>query len=144
MTILPLMGDPLSVTAGVIAVLQLTEKLLGYITTTKNASKEQTQVAIEASNVYGLLTTLRFRVQAASIDDPWFQQIKLMNAEDGPLDQLKRILQKMVAKMESANKLEDIKNALRWKFTRTEMMEALNHIERLKSLVQLALTNDLL
>src|SRR5437764_6697911 len=88
--------DPLSMTASVIAILELTSKLTGYINDVRRATKEQGQVAIEASNLYSLLTSIRFRVEEARSGDPWFNQVKLLGVENGLLDQFKSILEKMV------------------------------------------------
>lgn len=48
--------DPLSMAASIVAVLQLTSSLVDYINETRNATAEQKKVAIEASNLYSLLT----------------------------------------------------------------------------------------
>ena len=91
--------DPLSVTAGIIAVLQLTSTVASYISDARNANAEQQKVAIEASNLSSLLTRLRFRVEEAEnsqSDDPWFNQVKRLGIENGPLEQLKNILETMV------------------------------------------------
>ena len=88
--------DLLSVTASIIAVLQLTSKLTSYISDVRNATTEQQVVAIEAGNLYGLLIRLRFRVEEAEksqSDDPWFDQVKLLRIENGPLEQLEHILE---------------------------------------------------
>lgn len=136
--------EPLSVATSIVTILQLTVKVLDYINNAKNASEEQRKIASEASSVQGMLMNLRVRVGAACKDDPWFNQIKLMNTQDGSLDQMAKILQRMVDKIETTNKWGEIRNTLEWKFSRAEMMEALEHIERLKSLVYLVFTNNLL
>jgi hypothetical protein len=138
------MMDPLSMTAGIIAVLQLTSTLTSYINEARNATAEQANVAVEASNLYGLLTTLRFRVEAGRWDDQWFNQVKLLGIENGPLDQFKDILETMVDKLSSSRKRDQIKSALLWKFTKREVENALARMERLKSLISCALTNDLM
>ena len=56
--------DPLSMTASIIAVLRPTSTLAAYLNDVRNASAEQKTITIEASNLYGLLTSLRFRVEA--------------------------------------------------------------------------------
>lgn len=62
--------DPLSMTAGIIAILQLTTTLTGHINDVRHATTEQVKVAVEASNLYSLLASLRFQVEAARSDDP--------------------------------------------------------------------------
>ncbi|KIX08660.1 uncharacterized protein Z518_03317 [Rhinocladiella mackenziei CBS 650.93] len=136
--------DPLSLAASIVAVLQLTSTLTSYINEVRNATAEQAKVAVEASNLYGLLTTLRFRVQEARSDDPWFNQVKLLGSKNGPLDQFKDTLEIMVNEVLSFRKRDQIKSALSWKFTKKEVGNAVARMERLKSLISCALTNDLM
>ena len=63
--------------------------------------------------------------------------------ENGPLDQLQQALMRMVAKIEPADGIMKIGKQLKWKFEKTEVDEILSRIERLKSLINLALANDL-
>jgi hypothetical protein len=141
------MMDPLSLTASIVAVLQLTSTLTSYINEARNATAEQAKVAVEASNLYSLLTTLRFRVEEAEksqSNDPWYGQVKLLGKTNGPLDQFKDILDTMVNKLSSSRKRDQFKSALLWKFTEREVEDALARMERLKSLISYALANDLL
>ena len=137
--------DPVSITASIISILQLATTLTGYLNSVRNATAEQREVAIEASNLYGLLTSLRFRVETARSADPWFQQVRLLGLKNGPLDQLKDTLETMIRKLSSSSRKRDqIKSALMWNFTKSEVEEVLKRMERLKSLITCALTNDLL
>jgi hypothetical protein len=58
--------DPLSVTASIIALLQLSAQVLEYLNHVKNASKDRAQCEIEISNLYSLLVNLRFRLEEGS------------------------------------------------------------------------------
>lgn len=136
--------DPLSMTASIIATLQLTATLTGYLNDVRSATKEQKKVAVEAGNLYSLLMSLRFRVEEARSSDPWFNQVRLLGSEHGPLDQFKDDLEKMVEHLSSSRRRNMVKCALMWKFTKLEVEHALKRMERLKSLVQCALAEDLL
>jgi hypothetical protein len=136
--------DPLSMTASIIAVLQLASTLTGYINNVRNATTEQAKVAVETSNLYSLLTSVRFGVEEARSDDPWFNQVKMLGTKNGPLDQLRDTLETIVEKISLSRKRDQIKSALMWKFTRSQVEDALKRIERLKSLITCALANDLL
>lgn len=131
-------------TASIIAILQLTTTLTGYINDVRHATAEQAKVAVEASSIYGLLTSLRFRVEAARSDDPWFQHVKMLGIHDGPLDQFKDVLETMMRQVSPSRKRDQIKSALTWRFTKSEVDDALKRMERLKSLINCALTEDLL
>ena len=135
--------DPLSMTASIIAILELTTTLTSYFNDVRNATKEQVHVAVEASNLYSLLTSLRFRVEEARSSDPWFIQVKLLGQENGPLDQFKEVLEKMLGQISGSRKRDQVKSALMWKFTKPQVDDALRRMERLKSLVLCALTKDL-
>ena len=50
--------DPLSLTASIVAVLELTGKLLEYLRDVRHKSDDQAQLAVEASNIYSLLASL--------------------------------------------------------------------------------------
>ena len=136
--------DPTSMTASIVAILQLTTTLTGYINDVKKATKEQARIAVEASNLYGLLTSLRYRVEEARSDEPWYNQVKLLAMKDGPLDQFKDTLEKMVERIPTSRKRDQVKSILTWTLTKTEVDNALARMERLKSLISCALNNDLL
>ena len=136
--------DPLSMTASIIAILQLTSTLTNYINNVRKATAEQAKVAVEASNLFSLLTSMRFRVEGTRSDDPWFNQVKMLGTHNGPLDQLRDTLEEMVGNMSSSRKRDQIKSALMWKFTKSQVDEMLQRMERLKSLITCALANDLL
>ena len=110
----------------------------------RHATAEQAKVAIEASNLYSLLTSLRFRVEMAQAHDTWFKQVCLLGTHDGPLDQFKDILEKLTTQVSVSTKKSQIKSALKCKFTKSEIQDALNRMERLKSLINCALNSDLL
>ena len=136
--------DPLSMTASIIAILQLTSTLTNYINNVRKATAEQAKVAVEASNLFSLLTSMRFRVEGTRSDDPWFNQVKMLGTCNGPLDQLRDTLEEMVGTISSTRKRDQIKSALMWKFTKSQVDEMLQRMERLKSLITCALANDLL
>jgi hypothetical protein len=62
--------DPLSVTASVIAVLQLTGVAIGYFHGVKSAPKECRRCTLEASNLQSFPTNLRFHLKDATSNNP--------------------------------------------------------------------------
>ena len=136
--------DPLSMTASIVAVLQLTTTLTSYIHSVKHATAEQAQFAVETFNLCSLLTSLRYRVETVRSNDPWFIQVRMLGIHNGPLDQFKDVLERMVEKISSSRKRDQIKSALMWKFTKSEVETALERMERLKSLINCSLSGDLL
>lgn len=131
--------DPLSATASLIAILQLSAKVLAYLNDVKDGSKGHAKCAIEASNIHNLLTNLRFRLEEGRAHQPWFNAVQALAVKHGPLDQFKQALEILQAKMTDGGRL---KNALVWKFKKEEVDAILAQIERLKTLTEIALQMD--
>ncbi|XTI94186.1 hypothetical protein V2W45_1217397, partial [Cenococcum geophilum] len=134
--------DPLSTTASIIATLQLSSKVVGYLTDVKDASKERAKCAIEASNLHSLLLNLRFRLEEGSAEPPWYTAVRALAVENGPLDQFKQALETLQTKMTYGGQLKRVGEALVWKFKKEEVASILDQMERLKSLVEIALQMD--
>ncbi|MCJ1402435.1 hypothetical protein MMC11_005655 [Xylographa trunciseda] len=134
--------DPLSLAASITALLQLTSTVVGYLNNVKEASKERAQVAVEASMVYSLLTSLKYRVEDADPDDAWYTAVRVLGQENGAIDQYQAALELLAANLDTRHGTK-IGRALMWKFDKVEIMGILSKIERLKSLISVALTNDL-
>lgn len=133
--------DPLSVTAGIIAVLQLSVKVLAYLNDVKDASKDRAHCAVEASNMHNLLVNLRFRLEDGG-SEPWYTAVRALAVENGPLDQFKHALETLQTRMTDGGRLKKAGEALMWKFKKEEVAGILNRMERLKSLVEIALQMD--
>jgi hypothetical protein len=135
--------DPLSVTASIVAILQLTNKVIGYLNDVKDASKERAQCAVETSNLYSLLTNLRFRLQDEDAGSPWFVAIRALAVQNGPFDQFKEALELLQDRLTSGKgHLAHFTEPLVWKFKKHEVERILQSVDRLKTLVGIALQMD--
>ena len=134
--------DPLSITASIIAVLQLSAKVLAYLNDVKDAPKDRAQCAIETSNLYNLLFNLRVRVEEGDPMKPWYTAVRALAVENGPLDQFKQALETLQTKMTDGCRLKRTGEALMWKFKKEEIASILDRMERLKTLVEIALQMD--
>ncbi|KAF2200242.1 ankyrin, partial [Delitschia confertaspora ATCC 74209] len=135
--------DPLSATASIIAILQLSAKVLTYLNDVKDASKDRVQCAVEASNLNTLLLNLRFRLEEGGSIQPWYTAVRALAVENGPLDQYKQALDLLQSRMtEEGSRLKKAGDALVWKFRKEEIASILDRMERLKTLVQIALQMD--
>jgi hypothetical protein len=133
--------DGLSVAASIVAVLQLTHMVIGYLNDIKDASTDRERCAREASNLYSLLTNLKFRLEGTH-NGPWSAAVRALGVENGPLDQYKHALEQLQTKITSGNGIKKIGNTLLWKFIKEEVTSILSRIERLETLVQIALEMD--
>jgi hypothetical protein len=134
--------DPLSVTASIIATLQLSTKVLAYLNDVKDASKDRAQCEIELSNLYSLLVNLRCRLGEGSANQLWYRAVRALAVQEGPLDQFKQALEALQAKTTDGCRLKKAGEALVWKFRKEEVANILGRIERLKGLVGVALEMD--
>lgn len=134
--------DPLSVTASIIAILQLSTKVLGYLNDVKDASKDCRKCTLEASNLYSLLVNLRFRLEEGSSNEPWYNAVRALGVDNGPLDQFKQALEQLQTKLTGGCKMKMVSNALVWKLNNADVTSILARMERLKTLVQIALQMD--
>lgn len=134
--------DPLSATASIIAILQLSAEVLSYLNDVKDASEGRAQCAIEASNIHNLLTNLRFRLEEGHSHQSWFTAVQALAVENGPLDQFKQALETLQTKMTDRGRLKKAGKALIWKFRKEEVDTILARMERLKTLTEIALQID--
>ena len=137
--------DPLSVTASVIAVLQLTNGFIEYLNEVKGASDDQARCTTEAKNTYRLLVRLLSRLEEDP-NDAWYEEVRALTATDGPLDQYRSAVEQFQSKLPTSptGGAKKFRNALTWKFKKDKVEEILSRIERLKSLINIALEMDLL
>jgi hypothetical protein len=134
--------DPLSITASVIAILQLTAEVIKYLGDVKDAPKECQQCTTEASNLRNLLINLLHHLAQLHGGDPWVKAVQDLNASNGPLDQYKHALEQLQSKVEIQNGTQKVKRRLLWKFSKAEVASILARMERLKSLISIALQMD--
>jgi hypothetical protein len=134
--------DPLSITASIIAVLQLANKVLKYMNHVKEAPKERTECVVELLTLSGLLSKLRAHIEDGDLTQPWYTAAKDLASRNGPLDQLIQALETLLLKFTDGGRRKKIGDALIWKFKKEEIAGFLERIERLKTLVSVALQLD--
>jgi hypothetical protein len=134
--------DGLSVAASIIAVVQIAGRVIIYLSDVKDAPRECGQCLIEVCNSNTLLLKLRDRLSESNSTEPWHTEVQALADKDGPLDQYKSTLQRLRAKVESTNKMRKLANILTWNFIKEEVTSILARMERLKTLVSIALEMD--
>lgn len=131
-------------TVSISAVLQLGGTILSYLIDVRDATEDRMKFAMELSALNSLLTVFQNRIQESKSGDPWFTTTRGLGVVNGPLDQLKSDLERLASKLEPVKGLRKVERMLTWKFNKTEVVNILNKIERLKTLISFALSNDLL
>lgn len=134
--------DGFSIAASIIAVLQITSEVVEYLKDVKDAPKECQQCLREASNLHNLLINLVYHTNRGSADEPWYTDVRALLVEKGPVDQYKQALTELLSRVENQNGVQKIKQRLLWKFSKAEVASILARMERLKSLIAVALKLD--
>jgi len=139
------MGDPLSATASIISILQLTASVTAYLRDVRSASKDCKSLLLEISAARGILTTLSETINDVKDSGNWTVTIKTISEPDGPLSILHTLLQDLDTKLKrvaSTTKVKKVTQSLIWPFTNKETEQAIRVVERQKTLLALALQND--
>jgi hypothetical protein len=134
--------DPLSISASVVSLVQLTSEVIKYLSDVKIAPKECRQCTVDAANLQNLLINLRYRLEEGKSGDPWFTAASSLEVENGPFDQYKQALDLLLSKVEVENSSPSLKKRLFWKFTKADIKQILESMDRLTSVVSLSLETD--
>lgn len=136
--------DPITIVGFVAAVVQLIDvtcKAINYFNGAENARKVRAKLAREASNLLSLFTELRYRVEEKTSTDPWFTGLRSLGGEGGPLLEFKSAMEDVADKLAQAGKGLDLRRVI-WTLDKKDIDDILSKIERLKTLIGLALQND--
>src|SRR5271156_613000 len=133
------MGDPLSTTASIIAVLQLTGSVISCIKTITDASSERQRLLDEIASIHYLLFLLKDKAEQAQRTS----SLKWLEAPKGPLEQFKLTLESLASKLQPGEGLKKVGKAFIWPFQKGDVKEILSGLERLKSAFNLALQNEI-
>ncbi|KAH0541245.1 hypothetical protein FGG08_004250 [Glutinoglossum americanum] len=131
--------DPLSISASIVALLQLSSAVIRFLRDVKEAPDDLKMLMVEISSIKGLLLTLQDLVESGETE---LTTLQSLNAPNGPLSQCQSALKRLTEKFAPAVGLGRARNALTWPFQKSEVKEVLCAIERQKTLFSLALQND--
>lgn len=133
------MADPLSVTASIIAVLQLTGTVVRYLGNVQDATGYKSRLLLQVSGAKGVLETLRDLSQESVQGDPFLLTLGLLQE---PLKHHEVTLQRLETALAPAQGLKKLGKAFKWPFEKSEIVDILGSIERQKTLFGLALQAD--
>ena len=137
--------DPITVVSLAATVAQLfdaTSKVVKYLHDVKNAPKECRQLAREISNLLPLFNDLKYRIEDSKSEDPLFNSLKSLGGKGSPLEAFRDTLEQTATKLGPRLGIHRVTAALSWTIEKKEVDSLLAKIERLKSLIGLALQKD--
>lgn len=104
-----------------------------------NAPKNRRSLTLEMVSLIGIMSNLKQRVESARKEtDPWFKAVSMLDWENGPLQQFKIAMNYISKKLEP-----QFGRDIRWAFSEHEIKDALMQIERIKTLITMALQDDI-
>jgi hypothetical protein len=136
------MADPLGATASIIAIIQLSSDVVKYINGVGGATKERKRLRDGVRACEFILQQLKDDADDTEEGKAWSETIKTLEDTDAPLGRLWVALNVVKAKLEPKTGLEKALTSLKWPFNEKEVEKIISVIEREKTLLQLALTND--
>lgn len=144
--------DPLSISASLIAVIQITGSLISfcydYRQGAKHASKEIIQISDELNSLRDILDSLLKLAEKSEVNGlGQLATFELLLKEDGPLYTCKIELEKLKGKLErggvgTRQGWKGLKTVLVWPLKEGEVRKTLSVLERLKSTLMLGLSAD--
>jgi hypothetical protein len=135
--------DPITAIGLVASIVQLivaTSKVIKYVSEVKDAPKEQENLGLEAANLMPLLMTLKQRIEADPSNESWYAGVRSLIVPTGPIPQLQEAMEQLGSKLKSRRK--KLSEHLMWPSDRKDCMVILSRVERMKTLIGLALQND--
>ena len=78
------MGDPLSIAASIVAVIQMTGTVLQYVIDAKGASDDRQKILCEIASTQSFLVLLKNKADEPQWDNTLFETMKALNAPRGP------------------------------------------------------------
>ncbi|KAI3573689.1 hypothetical protein IWW34DRAFT_872697 [Fusarium oxysporum f. sp. albedinis] len=125
-----------------IAVLQHSSDVVKYVIGATGATKERRQLREEIIACESILLQLQDHADDADEGPKWWEKIKALMGPDTPLYRLGVALEAVKAKLEPKKGLDGVLSALKCPFDEKEVDKLISIMQREKSLLQLALTND--
>ena len=136
--------DPLSASASVTAVLQLTATIIKYLNCVKGAISERQRLLSELCSINSILYILQDQAEKDADDDTIHRMFASLQVSDGPLEQFNSTLERLKSKLAPLKKSGTVVESIIWPFKKDEIKDLLQAIERQKTLFTLARQNDLM
>lgn len=135
------MAEPLGITASIIGILGLAGTVVRYLASVKDAPEARNRILIEVSSVHGILFMLHDLSRREELGNDWHGAAGAVVVANGPLEQFKSELENIAARLRPghAGRVEKTAMALTWPFSKRELTDIIQRMERLKTLITMGL-----
>lgn len=130
--------------ASIINIIQLMGTLTQYLRAATHAPADRRKLLLEANTLVALLKSLKDFVTVEDEDGhlQWRQAVRQLETPDGPFAQYQAALESLLKKISPQHRLKKAIQTVLWKMTEDDINELLLRMERMKSLVSIALEMD--
>lgn len=133
---------PLSTTASVIAIIQLSSEVVGFIGSAAGARKTRNRLRDEIHPCDKILQDLKDEADESEEGKSWSDTIKALEQPDAPLGRLSIALRVVKARLDPKDGQKKVFAALKWPFEEKEVQKIIDTIEREKNLLHLSVENN--
>ncbi len=136
------MADLLIVNAAIVNVVQIGPQIIAYIKSAKESNADRQRLLCEVRSTVTVCQSLQDSIEIGEIAD-WRATLALLDGSDGPTGQLETCFGGLKSKLDPpTNASKTLVQALKWPFDKKDTQDIFATVERQKSLLNPALTND--
>lgn len=130
--------------ASIINIIQLTGTLAEYLRAATQAPSDRRKLLLEANSLVALLKSLKDFVTVEDEDAhrQWRQAVRQLEAREGPFAQYQAALGSLLRKVFPQNRMKKAVQTVMWKLTKEDVNDLLLRIDRMKTLISIALEMD--
>ncbi|ROW10339.1 hypothetical protein VMCG_01780 [Cytospora schulzeri] len=136
------MADPLGTTASLIAVLQVAAEVVKFINSAAGAINERKRLREEIRSCMFIIERLKDDSEDVEEGEAWTETLKTLGEPGGPLDQLSEAFSLLKKRLAPKYGLAKVVERLKWPLEESDVSKMCDVLERQKSLLNLALSND--
>jgi hypothetical protein len=134
------MADPLSISASIVAVVQVSVAVVRYLGAVKDTSHDVDKLRTEIDSLQSVVHLALRRLERS--EDSNLAPERLIEAQNGPLQELRVMLEDLEKRLAPTAGLRKARKAVTWPFRKSEIINIIDAIERQKSLFILMLQLD--
>lgn len=134
-----MMTDPLSITASIIAVTQVSGIVLRSLREIKNIPKDVKRLQKELDSLNNILHPILESLKRSEAKE---HAVVRLHEAQGPLDEVWMLLEHLRGKLAPMDGLHKARKVVTWQFQKSEIRDILGTIERQKTLLVLALQSE--
>lgn len=108
--------DPLSISASIIALLQLSSTIIGYLSDVKGGPKELQKIRLEICSVLPMLSILQDHAEQAKAGGLWSSTLLSLDGPNGPIQQFREALERLRLRLVPVEGWKKVGKAFTWPF----------------------------